>query len=75
LGGAGLKREGSSQIFCKIHYQARSLREFHYARARRPTRLSLRANRMPDACDYWSAGLMVLSPEGWNILCRGRRPR
>jgi hypothetical protein len=52
-----------------------SLREIHDARARRPTRLSLRANRMPDACGYWSTALMVLSPEGWNIHCRGRRPR
>ena len=29
-----------------------SLREIHSPRARRPTRLSLRANRMPDACGY-----------------------
>jgi hypothetical protein len=24
---------------------------------------------------YWSESLVVLSPEGWNTLCRGRRPR
>ena len=30
MGGAYLKREVSSRIFCQIHYQARSLREILY---------------------------------------------
>ena len=55
-------------------YQAGSLREILYVRVRRPTLLSLEANRMPDASGYWSAALLVSSPEGWHILCRGRRP-
>ena len=55
-------------------------------RARRPTlrdnrftiasgKLSLWANWLRDAGSYWSESLMVLSPEGWYTLCRGRRPR
>ena len=44
-------------------------------RARRPTLLSLWAIWMPGRCGYWFASLMVPSPEGWYILCRGRRPR
>ena len=44
-------------------------------RARRPTLLALWAIWMPGRCGYWFASLMVPSPEGWYILCRGRRPR
>ena len=65
----------NSRIFCKIHYRAGSLREIHYVRARRPTLLLLWAIRMPGRCGYWFASLLALSPEGWYILCRGRRPR
>ena len=57
-----------------------------YVRARRPTlrhnrftiasgKLWLWANWLRDAGSYWSESLMVLSPEGWYTLCRGRRPR
>ena len=38
-----------------------------YVRARRPT---LRTNWLRDAASYWSESPMVLSPEGWNTLCR-----
>ena len=39
------------------------------------SKLSLWANWLRDAGSYWSESLMVLSPEGWYTLCRGRRPR
>ena len=67
---------------------SRNVRWSHrrYVRARRPTlrdnrftiasgKLSLWANWLRDAGSYWSESLMVLSPEGWYTLCRGRRPR
>ena len=38
-------------------------------------KLSLWANWLRDAAIYWSELLMLLSPEGWYTLCRGRRPR
>ena len=39
------------------------------------SKLSLWANWLRDAGSYWSESRLVLSPEGWNTLCRGRRPR
>jgi len=65
----------NSRINCKIHDRAGSLREIHYVRARRHILLVLLAIRMPGLCGYWFASLLALSPEGWYILCRGRRPR
>jgi hypothetical protein len=65
----------NSRIFCKDPPPSGISTRNPLRAGSGPTLLLMWAIRMPGRCGYWFAWLLVLSPEGWYTLCRGRRPR